>query len=220
MATKAELRLSTYRLIGEDDPADATNSTPTNTHFASTEIDDYIQQAITLLGTEMEWMFQISEAPAVLDQALYELPSDFIAITSAFFDGTPIKILERGDLESINSNWQEALSDTPTTLYKFSTNTIGLYPAPDSDNVDKKIQVEYIRIPANLDSDSDVPELHTAFQMCLPFYAAYMAESKMGNDKKAAMNMQAYELHRKKLMARVQNWSPDLMRFKWSGDYE
>lgn len=219
MATKADLRLATYRCINEDDPTDPTNSTPANTHFQATEINDYIQQAITLLGTEMEWAFQVSQASSVQDQSLYELPSDFIEISEAFFDNVPLTILERGDLKTINSLWQNAPSGNPKYLYKFDNNIIGLYPPPDADHASKTIQIEYILVPATLSSDSAVPDVHQAFQICLPFYAAYLAESKLGNDKKAAIQFSAYETHRKKLMARVQNWSPDLMRFRW-GNYD
>lgn len=219
MSTKAELRLATYRLINEDDPEDPTNSNPTNTHFASTEIDAYIQQAITLLGTEMEWAFQISQAQSVHDQALYELPTDFIEITDAYLDNTPLSIVERGDLKAIASNWQNQPSGTPKYLYKQDNNVIGLYPAPDAAHDAKTIQIEYIAVPTALSSDNAVPDIHQAFQMCLPFYAAFMAETKLGNDKKAAIDFSAYETHRKKLMARVQNWSPDIMRFRW-GSYE
>lgn len=219
MSTKAELRLATYRLLNEDDSSDPTNTTPSNTHFSSAEIDDYVQKAITLLGSEMEWSFQISQAQSVQDQALYELPSDFIAVTAVFLDGTPLTILERGDLKAINSLWQNSPSGTPKYAYKSSNNVVGLYPAPDADHSSLSLQIEYVKIPATLSSDTDIPDVHAAFQLCLPFYAAYMAETKLGNDKKAAIDLAGYETHRKKLMAKVQNWSPDIMRFRWSGDY-
>jgi hypothetical protein len=219
MATKAELRLATYRILNEDDPADATNSTPTNTHFAATEIDDYIQQAITVLGTEMEWAFQISQAQSVQDQALYQVPSDFIEITGAYFDNTPLSILEREDLKSMNSLWQNAPSGNPKYLYKADNDVCGLYPAPDADHAGKAIQIEYIKVPATLTSDSDVPDLHQAFQVCLPFYAAYMAEKKIGNTKTGQDHFNDYEIHKQKLKARVQNWAPSMMRFRW-GSYD
>lgn len=220
MSTKAQLRLATYRLVNEDDPEDATNSTPSNTHFATSEVDDYIQQAITLLGTEMEWAFQVSQAVAVKDQALYELPSDFIAITEVYFDGKPLSIVERGDLSTIATTWQSHPSGLPKYAYKADNDVVGLYPQPDADNDGKTIQIQYICIPAALSGESDVPDLHTAFQMCLPFYAAYLCESKMGNDKKAQIQFSAYETHRKKLMSKVQAWSGGLMRFRWAGNYE
>lgn len=218
MSTKAELRLDTYRLLGEADPEDATNTSPTNTHFAASEIDDYIQKGITLLGTEMEWPIQVSTATSILDQALYELPSDFIAITDAYFDNDPLTILERGDLKTICATWQDANSGTPKYIYKADNGVFGLYPAPDSAVAGDSIQIEYISIPATLSSDTDVPDIHTAFQLCLPFYAAYRAQKSIGNEKAAASNFADYEIHKKKLMSRVQNWSPSLMRFRWPSE--
>lgn len=218
MSTREQLRLDTYRLLNEDDSDDATNSTPSNTHFDSTEIDDYIQKGITLLGTEIEWPFQISSATTVEDQALYQLPSDFIELTDVYLDGRPLTVLERGDLKTINSLWQQADSGSPNFAYKADNDVIGLYPAPDSDNTDLDLQVEYIQIPADLASDADVPNLHAALHLCLPFYAAYRAHLKLGNEKSAAGRFADYEIHKKKLLAKVQNWSPDLMRFTFPAD--
>jgi hypothetical protein len=219
MSTKADLRLDTYKLLNEDDPLDPTNSNPTNTHFSAVEIDDYVQKGITLLGTELEWAFQVSQAVAVQDQALYELPDDFIALTDAYFDNNPLTILERGDLKALSAAWQNAPSGTPYVAYKADNKVVGIYPPPDASQAGKAIQIEYIAIPATLATDSAVPDIHTAFQLCLPFYAAYRAQRKFGNDKVAALHFGDYEIHRKKLMSKIQNWSPALMRFRWGGNY-
>jgi hypothetical protein len=167
----------------------------------------------------MEWAFQVSEATSVQDQALYELPSDFIAITDAYFDSSPLMILERGDLRALSPKWQEQPSGLPWVAYKADNNVVGLYVPPDAAHTGKTIQIEYIAIPATLSSDADIPDIHTAFQLCLPFYAAYRAQKSIGNDKAAAGNFSDYEIHRKKLMSKIQNWSPSLMRFRWGGYY-
>lgn len=218
MSTREQLRLDTYRVLNEDDPDDATNSEPSNTHFDSSEIDDYIQKGITLLGTEIEWPFQISQAASVEDQALYQLPDDFIELTDVYLDGGPLTILERGDLKNINSLWQKSPSGKPSYVYKADNDVMGLYPAPDSDNAGLSLQIEYIQIPADLASDADVPNLHAALHLCLPFYAAYRAHKKLGNEKAATSCFADYEVHKKKLLAKVQNWSPDAMRFTFPSE--
>lgn len=220
MSTKAQLRLDTYRAINEDDPEDPTNTTPTNTHFSASEIDRYVQQAITLLGTEMEWAFKVSQAASVLDQALYQLPDDFIEATEVYFDGKALMVVDRGDLSAISTEWQTHPSGLPKYAYKADNDVIGIYPPPSSEYAGRTIQIQYIAVPATLSNEADVPDLHAAFQMCLPFYAAFLCESKLGNDKKAATNLSLYETHRKKLMSKVQAWSPDLMRFRWSWNYQ
>lgn len=191
----------------------------TNTHFTDAEINDYLNQAVTFLSSQMEWPEQVDQATAVSGQALYQLPDDFIALVDVYFNNMKLVILERADLGQISPVWQNDPSSTPKIAYRFNRNTIGLYPAPDSQQTGYTLQVQYIHLPATLSSDSDVPDLHTAFQMCLPFYAAFMCDYKLGNDKKADMHLQKYDQHRKALMSKVGKYSDDLLRFRWAWNY-
>lgn len=207
MSSLADLRTSTRRLLGEEDTS--------NTHFDDNELNDYLNQATGFLGVQMEWSLQTSIATAVIGQALYALPDDFVSLLDAYFDNGKLIVLEREDLNSINSRWQDASSGTPKIIYKADNAVVGLYPPPDSLNDGLELQVQYIKVPATLSEDVDVPDVHMAFQVCLPFYAAYLGESKLGNDKKATLHMQSYDLHRKALMSKVQSFSDDLLRFRW-----
>lgn len=207
MSVLSTLRESTRRLIGEEDTA--------NTHFDDGELNDYLNQATTFLGTEMEWSIQIATATSVQNQALYTLPDDFIALTSVYYDNRLLTVLNRSDLPVINANWMNATSGAPLYCYKADNGVVGVFPAPDLLNTGKFIQIEYIQIPATLVQDTDLPNLHIAFHMCLPFYAAFLCESKLGNDKKAAVDLALYTSHKKALMSKVQRFSDDLMRFKW-----
>lgn len=211
MSSLLTLRTTVRRYINEEDPD--------NSHFTNDEITDYLNQAITFLGTQMEWPEQVDQATAVPDQALYQLPDDFIAIVDVYFNNRKIVVLDRADLGQISPSWQSDPSSTPQIAYRFNNNTIGLYPAPDSNQTGYILQVQYIHLPATLSQDSDIPDLHTAFQMCLPFYAAFLCDYKLGNDKKSDMHLQKYDQHRKALMSKVQKYSDDLLRFRWGWNY-
>lgn len=208
MSALSTLRTSVRRLINEEDSDDS--------HFTNDEINDYLNQATMFLGTQMEWPLQTSIASSVEDQALYSLPDDFISLVDVYFDNTKLDVLEREDLSAINPNWQDSASEKPRVVYKADNAVIGLYPAPNADNSNLNIQIQYIQVPATLSSDSDIPDLHTAFQMCLPFYAAFLCETKIGNDKKAQTDLQYYETHKKALMSKLQRFSDDLYRFRWT----
>jgi hypothetical protein len=210
----SNLILSTRRLVNETDA--------TNSHFTDSEITDYLNQAVTFLGTQMEWPEQIDTATAVPNQALYQLPADFIELVDVYFNAlnpVHLAILERADLGQISPAWQTDPASTPRIAYRYNRNTIGLYPVPDANQTDYTIQIDYIYLPASLVLTTDVPNLHTAFQMALPFYAAFLCESKLGNDKKAEADLSNFERHRKVVMSKVQKYSDDLLRFRWGWAY-
>lgn len=211
MSSLADLRTTVRRLINEEDP--------TNSHFQETEINDYLNQATLFLGSQMEWSEQTDQATAVTDQTLYQLPDDFIALVDVYFDNQKLQILERADLGHISPSWQNDPSSIPKICYKADVNVIGLYPTPDSTQNGKTIQIQYIQIPATLATDTDVPMLHTSFQMCLPFYAAFLCDYKLGNDKKSEMHLQKFDQHRKALMSKLQKFGDDLLRFRWAWSY-
>lgn len=211
MASLSTLRTQVRRLILEQDT--------TNTHFPDAELNDYLNQAIQFLGTQMEWPFVTSTATAIQSQELYAVPDDFIALVEAYFDNTKLLILERDDMSGVSTSWQEDPDGKPRIAYRADQSTIGLYPAPDSVNAGLTIQMQYIQIPATLTQDTDVPNLHAAYQICLPFYAAFLCEVKLGNDKKADMNLSRFDQHRKALMSRIQKFSDESFRFRWTFQY-
>lgn len=211
MSTLAQLRTATRRYINEEDSA--------NSHFTDSELNDYLNQAVTFLGTQMEWPIQIDQATAVADQSVYQFPSDFLELVDVYFNSTKIALLDRADLGQVSPSWQQDPSSTPRVAYRFNNDSIGLYPAPDSHQTGYTIQIQYIHLPATLTSDSDVPDFHTSFQMCLPFYAAFLCDYKLGNDKKSDTHLQRYDQHRKALMSKVQKYSDDLLRFRWAGGF-
>lgn len=211
MSSLLQLRTAVRRYINEEDA--------TNSHFSDSEINDYLNQAVTFLGTQMEWPEQIDQASAVANQTLYQLPSDFVALVDVYFNNQKIIVLDRSDLGHISPSWQNDPASIPKIAYRFNNDTIGLYPTPDSTQDGFVIQVQYIHLPATLSLDTDIPDLHTAFQMCLPFYAAFLCDYKLGNDKKSDMHLQKYDQHRKALMSKVQKYSDDLLRFRWAWNY-
>lgn len=211
MTAFSTLRTFTRRYINEEDSS--------NSHYTDSEINDYLNQAIQFLGTQMEWQLQVAQATAVNGQALYSLPDDFIELVDAYFNNTKIITLSREDLGGLHPNWQNDPASTPRCIYKAGNKTVGLYPAPDASQAGFLLQIQYVRLPATLSADADIPDLHSSFQMCLPFYAAFICEHKLGNDKKAETNLQRYDQHRKALMSKVQKFSDDLLRFRWSYNY-
>jgi len=213
MALRPALLESVRRLIDERDV--------TNTHFENDEIYDYLNQAIRQLGTDLEWPLQTAQATPVTDQAVYTLPEDFICLTDIYYDNKPLLIVDRADLSAIRSDWQNAESGHPSYAYKSDNRKFGLYPKPSTDFTSNSevIQIQYIKLPPDLEDDVTAPDLHTAFHDCLPFYAAFMCEFSLGNTKRADVNMALYDSHKKRLTSHVQKFSDGLFRFRWSGRY-
>lgn len=208
MGTRLTFTTSTRRLIDERESD--------NSHFEDTEIYDYVNQAIRLLGAELKWPLQTAEATSVEDQAVYTLPEDFISLTDVYFDNRNLAIIERADLPSICNTWQDSTASNPLYAYKSDNAKFGLYFKPDATNAGLTIQIQYIKLPPDLSTDVAVPDLHTAFQDCIPFYAAMLCEHSMGNDKRAQLNLSLYETHKKKLESKLSIFSDESHRFRWS----
>ena len=213
MSSLATLRTSVRRYINETDTS--------NTNFQDSELTDYLNQATLFLGTQMEWPIQTDIATGAAGQALYQLPSDFIELLDIYWNQTKLPLLDRSDLGEISPSWQQDPVGTPRIAYRFDQGTIGLYNTPDALQqlngvASYHLQITYIAMPPTLVNDSDIPDLQNAYQMCLPFYAAFICEHRLGNDKKADANLQRYDQHRKALMARVDKFSDDLKRFRWA----
>jgi hypothetical protein len=190
-----------------------------NSHFTDLELYGFANQAIRYLGADMEWPFQTAQTTSVVDQAVYTLPEDFIALADFFFDNEDIPIIERADLSAFDKNWQIATSGRPRYAYKSDNAKIGLWPKPSTENAGKVIQIQYIKLPADLSTDGQVPDLHTAFQDCIPFYVAFLCEHAMGNSKRAELNLGLYDSHKKTLRSKLQRFSDDTLAFRWSGRY-
>lgn len=206
--TRVSMTTAVRRYINETDS--------TNSHFEDDEIYDYLNQGIRFLGTELEWPFQTAEATSVQDQAVYTLPDDFISLVDIYFDNVDLPIIERADLSAKRTDWQDAESGTPQYAYKSDNAKIGLWPKPDLANTGLTLQIQYIKVPPDLSDDSTAPDLHVAFQDCLPFYAAFLCEVKMGNTKRSDYMISLYESHKKRLVSKVQRFSDDDLRFRWS----
>lgn len=208
MGNRVSLTTTVRRYINEPDSD--------NSNFEDDEIYDYINQAIRFLGTEMEWPLQTAEATSVEDQAVYTLPEDFISLADIYFDNKSIPVIERADLPAVRVDWQDAVAAKPIYAYKSDNAKIGLFPKPDAANAGLILQIQYVKVPADLEADGTAPDLHISFQDCLPFYAAFLCEHRMGNAKRADYNLNLYESHKKKLMSKVQRFADDSLRFRWS----
>lgn len=211
MASKTKLILATRRLLNQEDP--------TNSHFTDPELLDYINQSIRFLGTQMEWAEQLAYAVTVQDKFTYILPDDFISLIDVYFDGYKLDILEREDLPALNGQWQSVKSSQPSVAYKSDNAVIGIFPPCDAAHAGKNLQIQYVKVPPGLSDPSDTPDLHVAFHDCIPFYATFLSESKIGNQKRSDRMLQLYDYHRKNLMSKVQRFADANLSFKWSGRY-
>lgn len=206
--TRVSMTTAVRRYINETDS--------TNSHFEDDEIYDYLNQAIRFLGTEMEWPIQTAVATSIENSAVYTLPDNFVALLDVYFDNKDLPIIDRADLSAIRTDWQNTDASIPRYCYKSDNAKMGLYPKPDADNADLVIQIQYIKVPDDLSDDTTSPDLHVSFQDCLPFYAAFLCEVKMGNTKRSDYMISLYEAHKKKLLSKVQRFADEELRFRWS----
>lgn len=116
----------------------------------------------------------------------YDLPTWFVALELAKYDGTPLYKTTRAELEE--RNWNLNAEWTPSRYYLF-WNQIGFYPTP---NISWSVEIQYTKSLTTLDADnwSLLPDICDD-AICL--YASYSLFLWVRDSNSASLFLQDYE---------------------------
>ncbi len=118
---------------------------------------------------------------AVLNQAVYPLPADFMWEKLVLFNGIMLPPVSRFELARTNTGtrWDQR-TGTPTAYNidpDVARQQLLLFPLPQANDVGKDIQMTYFALPTALANPGDVPlnanPLLVQFHMALAFWASW-----------------------------------------------
>lgn len=139
--------------------------------------------------------------------ALYDLPSDCIALEEVRHDDLPLYQVRVVDFYRDNPNWRQDANGTPRLWYLRGHTAYGLYPIPDTTDSDALV-LYYTAIPPALTLNSDTYYIPTALEESLIDYCKLMASEKDASGE-GARRIELYtrrvEEWRRKVAAYVDN---------------
>lgn len=144
------------------------------------DIDRWAYNAQTELATLTHWYRTSTTDDTVADQALYDLPTDCIALEEVWHEDVPLCQIRLVDFYRSNPNWRQDGSGTPTHWYLRGTTAYGLHIPPGSSTVGA-IELFYTAIPPALTLNSDQYYVPTALQDAIVAYCKFMASDKDAN---------------------------------------
>src|SRR3990167_9985483 len=111
MATRQQLRDSSRKLIGQTDSS--------NSDFTDAELNQYIDEAQTILAPITESHKDFGNIQAEVDKAVYPFPSDFILLLTIYFgdvntkeDMKKLEVISEETLSELNRSWLDETSET------------------------------------------------------------------------------------------------------------
>lgn len=184
--TLQQIRADTRVFISENDSE--------NSHFTDAELNGFINQAQTFVATVCHVPRDHEEIAAQAGIPAYPLLNDTMFLLKAYY-GNPavsgdlkeLPILTEEALCAIRPGWMStAESDrgTPDCLMLLDKHTVLLSPTPDATSVDgnRKLFLSKVYYPQSMTSDSDTPDVPTAYDDLLSVYAAHLCYvSKLNN---------------------------------------
>jgi hypothetical protein len=138
------------------------------------------------------------------DTALYDLPTDCIALEEVRHNDLPLTLVRLVDFYRDNPNWRADDSGTPTHYYLRGTTAYGLYPTPDTTATDE-VELFYTAFPPALTLNSDTYYIPTALEEGLVDYCKLMASEKDASGE-GARRVDLYT-------RRVEGWRQKVMSY-------
>lgn len=173
---------------------DILRETSSDSHFS----DNNFSQLVTYLNDAQDYLALLASPPEDLisvaitpNVGRYNLASDHIVITSAYFGTTstsddvkPLTVVNKNLMRDLNPGWLDqtsAASGVPSRIFQYDNSTFYVDPKPNADQAGKRIYVFYGFDPTDMSADSDVPSIKSPFHFLLPRLAASMAYYALSN---------------------------------------
>lgn len=219
----SDIRSQVYSLLRE------TSSTDSN--FTDAQINSFINQTVKLLVPIIEQPRKFSSGTQVTQgTGGYTVPSDFVMLKTAYFgdesingDSRPLQFVTEQVLRAVYPSWRStatANQDRPRYIMLLDDDTFYIYPTPSAveSASGKKLVYSYLFLPADLSSDSDIPDLPLTYHDLIKFYAAYLCYLNMGNKDTAVLMYKSFMEQHKLIQSASTIESEENLSFSWVGD--
>lgn len=225
MATQSDTRTLIRNAISQTDP--------TASDFADTELNGFIDQGVRYLGALVKKPTKRTSFQVTLGVASYAIVTyapDLILATKAYFgdvtipgDVKPVDIMSEEELAELSPAWLDQSTSAygrPNTLIRDGANLL-LSPSPDAANssTGKKLYLSYVYQPA-AGSDAVALDLPIVYHDLVKDYAVYLCYAGKLNDMKLGLAIKAQlEIDAKKLQPNITKES-DSLGFSWGNDVD
>lgn len=179
MATLLQLRDRTYAVIRD----------PSKLFVLTTEVNDWLNEAQLEIATRLRALDKETSATFPDATGVVAVPTDLIDI-DGFRIGT-------GDVAFVDSQsfWNAkddaiTLAEPKPYIGRIFQGNFEIYPAPATTTAYK---LRYIRTPATLALDADVPEIPVEWHVHLTYYATARAYYKLNEDALGDRYMAMYQ---------------------------
>jgi hypothetical protein len=141
------------------------------------DLDSWALAWQTELAVVTHWYRTSSTVAATDGTALYDLPTDCIALEEVRHDNLPLQQVRLVDFYRDNPNWRQDAEGTPRLWYLRGSTAYGLYPTPDTTGA-SAVVLYYTAIPPALTLNADTYYIPTALEESLVDYCKLMASEK------------------------------------------
>lgn len=118
---------------------------------------DWANEGQLEIVRKTECLTKHKQTNAISSDGSYELPSDFLFMKRVTLDDVRLTETSLDDLDLLNNSVDSAANSTPGYFY-VSDNVLFLYPKPSSTG-SGNLDIWYVRQPATLVNDNDIPEI-------------------------------------------------------------
>ena len=152
------------------------------TRFTSAQYNDGLDKAQKQFCLDSKALTEIETYTMALDDADYDLPSDFIKDKQVTLNGLPLSPISRDELQRIyvSKRWDN-IEGIPTNYIIDpieDTKSMILFPIPNTVSYGTSLKLRYAAYPTTMSSDTASPfngsELMAQYQIAIPTYAAWL----------------------------------------------
>ncbi len=141
------------------------------------DIDAWGVDAQTEIAEITHWYRTSTSVSSTADTALYDLPTDCLALEEVWHNDLPLCPIRLVDFYRTHPNWRQDDSGTPTHWYVRGMTAYGLHPAPDA-TVANAIDLFYTALPPTPTLNTDTYYIPTALSEALVCYCKMRASEK------------------------------------------
>lgn len=197
--------MSTLAEIVADSRLQINQIDSTNSDFTDAQLKEFANQAIRFTAPKILYPRTSGNVAPLVSTKVYSWPTDFMHLLIAYYGNTAVSggiwkldIVTHERLAAIYPRWLEDVAENdgaPRFIMLLNRTQFVLFPSPNAANVTSgnQIRLYYANYPAEITSDSAVPDLPEPYHDTLSTYVAHLCYAgKLQNPKLSDAKLTEY----------------------------
>lgn len=201
-----QIIIAVQRQFGDESGAQITRS----------DIVRWANDALVDITRKTECLQVHAETDTLKDDGSYDVPFDFIRLRRVTYRGTRLSRVELEELDDLNPTQDTESSSNPFYFYVWGRR-IFLYPKPSKAG-EGTLDIYYVKMPDELVSDQDVPEIPSHMHEDIVRFCLIRAKELNEDDEKAQALM--FEYDGRMAFARDEATNPEIESYPAVRDIE